>query len=479
MGSSKDEKVLTELTSLAKEEINKITGQQNLEFSYSEDEKFLLNLKEGIKKVYVNGPDLLLGKLFNEIGYDLIPNPLFKELVITRLIHPGSKLKTSQYLQDYKGIDVNETTIYRYMDTFQAHYKDLSINLTYEHTKKILNNDISLSFYDLTTLYFETEDEDDLRKLGFSKDGKAQNPQILLAMLVSVHGYPLAYEVFEGDTFEGHTLIPVIKAFKKKYNLQTLTVVADAGLLSSENIKEFIILGYPFILGARLKNENATTQKDILSHDYTSSPNHIIQKSKDVRLIVNYSEKRAKKDAHTRKKGITRLEADIKKGKLTKEKVNNRGYNKYLTIKNDIKVEINYELFKEDARWNGLKGYITNSHLSTDEVLENYKQLWSVEKAFRISKTDLRVRPIYHRVERRIRTHICLAFCSYKIYKELERQLKEKNLIYSAEYVIKKLKTVYQAQVMMPESKKKITINLPLDEEQLLILRAWNLDDQE
>ena len=94
MGSSKDEKVLNELTSLAKEEINKITGQQNLEFSYSEDEKFLLNLREGIKKVYVKGPDLLLGKLFNEIGYDLIPNPLFKELVITRLIHPGSKLKT-------------------------------------------------------------------------------------------------------------------------------------------------------------------------------------------------------------------------------------------------------------------------------------------------------------------------------------------------------------------------------------------------
>lgn len=476
VGCSNNEQQLKNLLDQAHELVHTYTQQGQIDFTFSEDELFINQLQKGLRKVFVIGPELILGKIFDQIGYSQIPEALFRHLVITRLIYPGSKLKTVDYLLHYQGLYTNEDRIYRYMDKFNNNHKQTAIALTFEHTKKILNNQITVAFYDITTLYFEASDEDDLRKTGFSKDGKAQNPQILLALLVGIDGQPLAYEIFEGNKFEGHTLIPVLQAFKNKYQLPSLIVVADAGLLSADNITELIRLQYPFILGARLKNETEAVKEQILSHNYKDNLTLTIEKKDKIRLIVNYSTKRAKKDARTRQQGLQRLEKSLKSGKLTKEKINNRGYNKYLKIKNDILVEIDYNAFKADNKWNGLKGYITNCNLSETEVMDNYKQLWTIEKAFRISKTDLRIRPIYHHLERRIKTHICLAFCSYKVYKELERQLKLKNFPFSVEHVLKALKTIYQALVILPQSKKKKMIFLPLDEVQTLILQTFQIE---
>ena len=476
IGYARDEHQQKELLQQAYELLPSLNKQNQIEFTYTEDELFLKQLQQGIKKIFVVGPELILGKIFNEIGYHQIAQSLFRHLVLTRLVYPGSKLKTVDYLLQYKGIYTNEDRIYRYMDRFDLDHKQTAITLTFEHTRQILNNNISVAFYDITTLYFEASDEDDLRRTGFSKDGKAQNPQILLALLVGSDGQPMAYEVFEGDKFEGHTLLPVVQAFKQKYNLPSLIIVADAGLLSAGNINELIRLEYPFILGARLKNETDPVKQHILSHAFNNKTLVTIQKQNGVRLIINYSAKRARKDARLRKQGLERLEKNIKSGKLTKEKINNRGYNKYLKIKNEITVEIDYKAFKEDNKWNGLKGYVTNSNLTDTEIINNYKQLWNIEKAFRISKTDLRVRPIYHRLHHRIKTHICFAFCSYKIYKELERQLKLKNFPYSVEQVLNALKSIYQALVILPNSKKKKLVLLPLDELQTQILNAFKIE---
>ena len=475
IGSTDDEHILKELFQQAHDELTKLTRQNKIDFSFSEDEIFLKNLKENFRRMVLIGPELVLGKIFDEIGYRKIPDALFRHLVITRLVCPGSKLKTVDYLIRHQGIYTHEDRIYRYMDCFNANHTQTVIDITYRHTKEILNNKITVAFYDITTLYFETSQEDDLRKLGFSKDGKAQNPQILLALLVSVDGHPLAFEIFEGDKFEGHTLIPVIQTFKKKYQLPELIVVADAGLLSADNIKELITLHYPFILGARLKNETNVLKEQILRYSFTDGKTITIQKENNIRLLVNYSVKRAKKDAHTRARGLEQLEKKIKSGKLTKEHINNRGYNKYLRIKNEVAVEIDYQAYQEDNKWNGLKGYVTNCSLSETEIMDNYKHLWTIEKAFRISKTDLRIRPIYHRLERRIKTHICLAFCSYKIYKELERVLKTNKSSFTVEQILRIIKTIHQAQVILPQSKKEVQLLLPLDDEQRQVLRLFDI----
>lgn len=474
-GSSSDANELAMLIVEAEEYITKITGQGVLEFGNSQDIQFLTDLQKSFRRIRVIGPELILGRLFEEVGYHQIKEQLFRHLVITRLVYPGSKLKTVEYLWQYKGVATDENKIYRYMDKLQEHQKQQVIDITFNHTRQLLGGNICVAFYDITTLYFEASEEDELRRMGFSKDGRAQNPQILLALLVGTHGYPLAYEIFSGNTFEGYTMLPVIEAFRKKYELEKLIVIADAGLLSKENIEQLKQYGYLFILGARLKNEEAIIKEKILSQSFINGKTVKLTRSDGTRLIVNYSQKRSEKDEHSRQRGLKRLENSLKSGKLTKEHINNRGYNKYLKLQGHVAVTIDYEAYHKDAKWNGLKGYITNCNLTEQEVMDNYKELWNIEKAFRISKTDLRIRPIYHRLERRIRSHICLAFCSYKIYKEMERQLKEKSIGLSAIQALTWMKTIYEAEVLLPQSKKKIKVVLPLNAQQTRLLNGFGI----
>ena len=162
-------------------------------------------------------------------------------------------------------------------------------------------------------------------------------------------------------------------------------------------------------------------------------------------LVLGRIASRVKKDAYNRERGLRRLQKLLKNGKLTKASINSRGYNKYL--KGLVKVSIDEKKFKQDPRWDGLKGYQTNTKLATQEIINNYKKLWKIEKAFRISKHDLKIRPIFHRVQRRTEAHICLSFAAYKFYKELERQLKEKKMDISPEKAIQIAKSIYLIKI--------------------------------
>ena len=198
--------------------------------------------------------------------------------------------------------------------------------------------------------------------------------------------------------------------------------------------------------------------------EYHDGTVHVIQQGENKRLIVNYSIKRAKKDLQNRRKGLRRLEKRIKSGKLTKSNINNRGYNKYLQMKGEIDVEIDYQKFEEDALWDGLKGYVTNTKLSNDIVLENYKNLFHIERAFRMSKTDLRIRPIYHRLRHRIEAHICIAFTAYTVYKELERVLYEEKTTMSLKMASEITHNMYQITYQLPDSKHIKSNLLKMDE---------------
>jgi transposase len=320
-------------------------------------------------------------------------------LVIARLAFPLSKLKTIEYLYRYQGIHLDIDAVYRFLDKLNSKLKQQIEGLAFAHTQKILGGNISVVFYDMTTLYFEASDEDDLRKEGFSKDGKHQNPQIYLGLLVGLGGYAIGYDIFEGSIYEGHTLIPFLEKMATKFNLGKPIVVADAGLLSNENTKALAEKQYQYIIGARLKNEPQKIKQKILAKPLINGEIIIIPKANETRLIVTYASNRALKDEHNRKRGLQRLEKQIKAGKLTKSNINNKGYNKYLKMEGNITIEIDYEKFNSDTCWDGLKGYITNTKLSGKDVIENYKNLWHIEKAFRMSKTDLRIRPIYHRLK--------------------------------------------------------------------------------
>lgn len=475
IGSTADLDELARLETEANNWIASYTGQQRLSLGFDEDKLFIRTLKEGLSKVQMIGPELILGKLFNEIGFDAIEGELFRHLVISRLVFPLSKLKTSEYLMRYQNLLISTDQIYRYLDKLQGQQKEQVQQISYTHTLGLFNGQMSIVFYDVTTLYFEASDEDDLRKTGFSKDGKHQHPQIVLGLLVSLHGYPLAFEIFEGKKYEGHTLLPVLEAFKAKFCLQRLVVIADAGLMSKDNLNELSAKGYEFIIGARIKNESEQAKELILSQKLKDGQSTVLPREGGTRLILSYASPRAKRDKKNRQKGLLRLEQKLKKGKLNKQHINNRGYNKYLKLEGRVNVSIDYEKFDTDARWDGLKGYITNTKLNKEQVIENYKHLWQIEKAFRISKTDLKIRPIYHRLPRRIEAHIIIAFSAYKIYKELERQLKQKKSLLSVEKAIELMKAIYKIKVILPKSGQGKEIIFAEEKEQQELLNIFDI----
>jgi transposase/ribosome-associated protein YbcJ (S4-like RNA binding protein) len=466
IGSGTTEQEIQTLWYLGKQELTRLGGQPKL--FVSENDVTVEKVFDSLKNASIRtvGPEIIFGKLYDHIGFGAIQEELFRHLVIARLAFPLSKLKTIEYVYRYQGIMLDIDAIYRFLDKLNSKLKEQVELIAFEHTKKTLSGNISVVFYDMTTIYFEASDEDDLRKAGFSKDGKHQNPQIYLGLLVGLGGYAIGYDIFEGSIYEGHTLIPFLEKMVAKFNLGKPIVVADAGLLSNDNIKALEDKEYEYIIGARLKNEPEKIKQQILQKQLADGELIKINKSNKTRLIVAYANNRAAKDEHNRKRGLHRLEKQIKSGKLTKSSINNKGYNKYLKMQGDVSIEIDYEKFNSDKSWDGLKGYITNTKLRDHKVIEHYKNLWFIERAFRMSKTDLRIRPIYHRLQRRIEAHICISFTAYCIYKELDRLLKQEKSSLSIKKAAELTHNMYEITFMLPESKHSISKLLKMDDQQ-------------
>ena len=477
IGSSKDEDEIERLYQSAILEVPRMFDQLTLSL-FEQDKSQEVHAVEdlGNDDIRVIGPELVFGRIFDRIGFNQIPEPLFRDLVISRITHPGSKLKLVEYLQENKGQELSVYSIYRYMDKISSKYKDQIEEISFNHTRRVLENKISIVFYDMTTIYFESSEEDDLRIRGFSKDGKHHLPQIFLGLLVGVQGYPIGYDIFEGNTFEGHTLIPILEHFQERFKLSKPVVIADAGLLSKENIAGLIDKGYQYILGGKPKNEAEQLRQRIIDQEWKDEQTAEFSREDTSRLIISYSSKRAKKDQANRERGLKRLEKQLKSKKLTKGQINNRGYNKYLKLTGDVTINIDYDKYHADGKWDGVKGYVTNTGLSHKDIINNYNQLWHIEKAFRISKSDLKVRPVYHRLPDRIATHICISFVAYTIYKEMERLLYLKAPEISMKKAIEATRRMYEVTVEMPDNSKKI-IELKRNPTQQTIISIMNEPD--
>ena len=252
-------------------------------------------------------------------------------------------------------------------------------------------------------------------------------------------------------------MMPVIEEFVRKYNLEDFVIVADSGLMNEQNILDMEASGYKYIIGAKIKNESRSIRQWILEQEKVDRQMHEYDKGNGRRLLVGYTSDRAKKDAYNREKGVRRLEKSYKRGKLTKDSINKRGYNKFLDMKNEVEVAINYDKIAEDADWDGLKGYLTNTKLPSDKVYEAYHNLWTVELAFRIAKSKIEVRPMFHFTRKRIEAHICICFVALKVYKELERTLKLNNISMSVDKVLRMAKTITTLQVRLPLNNEVIS----------------------
>ena len=258
------------------------------------------NLEDFIGKlsnsqISVDGPEVVFGRLFDHVGYDAIGG-LFRPLVLSRLVAPGSKLKTVDYLWRYNGVSYDVNKIYRYLDKLcgrKGNADDIKSKIeqiTFAHGARAMGGCIDVEFYDITTLYFEVAGEDDLRRTGYLKDGKFDCPQILLGLLVTREGLPISYEIFQGDLSEKKTFIPLLKRAQQKFGFPSPIVVADAGLLSRKNIDALVAAGYEYILGARLKNENANVKKKVLALNLSDGQVASIETDDGLRIVVSFTE---------------------------------------------------------------------------------------------------------------------------------------------------------------------------------------------
>lgn len=452
IGSSSDISEIETLYFQGKKWISSYLGEQDIFEIHDkahEEKQVTEHFLSNIENILLNGVQLILNNVFKLTGFDQIEDAIFRQLVISRLSQPMSKSSTVEYLKSHFDEDVKLHKIYRYLDKLYNTQQEQIQQISVEHTRQILGGKIGLLFYDVTTLYFEADYGDELRENGFSKDGKHSQPQVVLGLLVSKDGYPLSYSVFNGSQYEGHTMLPVVEDFVQRFKLDDFIVVADSGLMNQRNIALLNSGSYKYIIGARIKNERHDIKEWILSLDKQNGEFHETCKDQ-TRLIVGYSANRAKKDKYNRDKGIKRLEKAYRSGNITKENINKRGYNKFLEISNNVKVSISKEKIEQDEKWDGLKGYLTNTKLQAREVYEQYSSLWSIERAFRITKGNLEMRPMFHFTPKRIEAHVCICFVAYKVYKELERVLKISKINISVDRVLDIAKTVTTIKINLP-----------------------------
>ena len=440
-----------------------------------DDDNYNVNLKDLFEEQrLISGFHEIYGTLYDNMGYTkVIANPskakissrILRDIVIARIANPSSKRASSLMLEEDFGITIDLDKIYRMMDRLDEDAIRRIKEIAYQNTLSLLGGKIDVIFYDATTLYFESFTEDELKQNGYGKDGKFGQPQVLLALMVTSEGHPIDYEVFSGSTYEGHTLVDALAKIRDKYEIERVVFVADSAMLSGDNIARLEKLGdkISFIVGARIKSMDGHIKKKILdSKNYSTIDNQsqvaeFDYKSK--RLIVSYSGKRAAKDAHDRARAIDKLHKKLLKSKSAKSHVSNSGYRKYLKINGPASIEIDEDKIEADSAWDGLHGVITNSDIAPADVLKKYGDLWNVEAAFRVTKHDLAVRPVFHWKPHRIKAHIAICFMAYSMVKNLEHRVGLQYKKLSIESIRKTLAHVQTS--ILYDKKKKIRYGLP------------------
>ena len=394
----------------------------------------------------------------------LTDKAMFMDLVIIRIIEPASKLYSLELLNEFFNIKYLRKDFYRYLPEF-ALLKDKTENKILALAKNEFNFDFSLVFYDVTTLYFETFQSDELRKPGFSKDNKSQQPQVLIGLIVDAQGFPVAYDMFRGNEFEGKTFIPIISTFKRKHDIKELTVVADATMLSLDNVKALNVNGLSYIVGARLGNLPGKLSKEIDLKLERKNKANIRIETEHGTLVCDWSEKRYRKDKSD-------MDKQIKKAEMLLKNPGRARRAKFVKGKNKTELEMNDELIEKTKLLLGIKGYYTNlpEEIDNETIVKQYHNLWHVELAFRIAKSDLEIRPIYHFKRETIEVHILICFVALTICKYMEIKTD-----ISTRQIIKILKSVTDARIKNMLTGEEITMRSELSAEIKTILLRLGL----
>jgi len=432
----------------------------------------------------------VLGGVYDWLGFDAVDDPVFRDLVIARIVEPTSKADAARVLADLGAKTLSYRIIQRHLAKGNAdNYRDVIAGRCFTHAAD--RGGLSLLLYDVTTLYFEAENEDDLRKVGYSKERRV-DPQIVVGLLVDRTGFPLEVGCFEGNTAETRTLVPVITAFADRHDLGEIPMViaADAGMLSATNLTALDEAGLGFIVGSR----SVKAPIDLASHFHwngdvftdgqiidTVTPRHANSIVNDLahraepvwnpdeqsgawRAIWAYSAKRARRDQktlyaqETRARAVINGERTVKSTRFVKTHAGDR-------ILDEASLARAQSLV-------GLKGYVTNldiTAMAAGEVIVRYHDLWKVERSFRMSKTDLRARPMFHRTRDAIEAHLTIVITALAVAHNVQERtglaianvVKQLRPLRSATIAINGTTETFPPQVPAPQQKILTSLGIP------------------
>jgi len=408
-----------------------------------------------------------LEHFYRVIGFNKLNDHCFQDLVIARIIKPCSKRQTREFLELRFGKKYSLTKIYRTLRTaFDKQYQGQVEQIVYQFVTHRVNPTITVVFFDVTTLYYEASDEDEIRKCGFSKDHKHNQPQVMVAITVTIQGIPLAMKMFPGNTFEGHTLLPCLQETVNRFRLNDCVVVADSAMLNQNNLALLEKHRLKYIVGARLGNLSQKLFREVIKIPRVDKTAIRVSLNKERFLVVSYSAKRAVKDKHDREKQIKKARESLAQpGKL------NRRYKFIRSAKKGFYC-LNQSLIKKVEQLEGLKGYISNAaKLKDEEVIGKYAELWQVEKAFRMSKSDLKARPIFHAIKQSIEAHLLIVFTALVIARYVELTTNQ-----SISRVVKTLNQVKEIIVEDPSSKQIVSKFTKLNSESRKLLKLAKLN---
>ena len=399
------------------------------------------------------------GQLFKNIDAQML-----KELVLMRIAQPVSKLKTASIASDYNFSELTINKIYKFMDTLNPATITNIKQYVFMHTKKLLTHgEISVLFYDLTTIYFENNNTSELKRFGFSKDGKNQHVQINLALIVTEHGLPIGYEIFPGNFYEGKTLLPVLLSLRKDYSINNVTIVADSAMLSAFNLKMLAENNFKYIVAARMKNLNKELKKQVVvTEKYLALNDDIKYKIiplGSASLIACHSKNRAEKDNYERELMLQRIKRFL--GKSAKDKLKGMLKKPYIKLSKQSTIVLDENKLEDCKKFDGYFGFYTNTNNDPKTVITQYRGLWQVEQTFRITKHNLAIRPVYHYKDRRIAAHFAICFLALSLIRTVEFFLKKNHQEISIECLHQSLSKIKSVQINNKHQLFNIISDLP------------------
>lgn len=480
------ENIVAALHKLVKKEKSKLRDITTLK------EKARLNYGYIVFKKLWNKYSLteLLTSIGNEkkIRYNF--EPIVFWLVINRLLSPSSKrryyLQRERYMQVEKESELH--SIYRCLDLLSSSKEKVEEEL-FNKNINLFNMQIDVVFYDVTTFHFESQKSDELRDFGFSKANKVNEVQVVMGLLIDNEGRPIGYELFPGDTFEGHTMVGVLKKLREKFKINQVIIVADKGLNSKMNFKEIKSNGFDYIVSSRIKNMSKKIQEKILNDegykkikkaqdeddsesskeefrykiiDYENKVTYIDEESGKrekiilaEKLVCTYSSKRAAKDRRDRERAIEKAKEVLDNqdyGKLN----NKKGYKKYINTKEKQSPEYSLDKakIKNDSRFDGYYAIAySRLDLSPQEVIGQYHNLYKIEESFRILKSTMKTRPIYLKTKAHIQGHFVICFLAFLLERELELRLRKRKIEYSSEKIKEALNSLEFSEIEIENQK--------------------------